>query len=87
MSKTYQRRPSRDTAAPKVSVPEQGDGPLGELTGQMAEGLLSLEVATGLQVMGQVMEADVEALAGPRGRHDPGRTAVRRCGTGRGRGR
>ena len=77
MSKTYQRRPSRDTAAPKVGVPEQGDGPLGELTGQMSEGLLSLAVATGLQVMGQVMEADVEALAGPRGRHDPGRTAVR----------
>jgi len=34
-------------------------------------------VATGLQVMSQVMEADVEALAGPRGRHDKGRTAVR----------
>ncbi len=77
MSKTYQRRPSRDTAAPKVSVPEQVTVALGELTGQMAEGLLSLAVATGLQVMGQVMEADVEALAGPRGRHDPGRTAVR----------
>jgi len=77
VSKTYQRRPSRDTAAPKVSVPEQVTVALGELTGQMAEGLLSLAVATGLQVMGQVMEADVEALAGPRGRHDPGRTAVR----------
>ena len=77
MSKIYQRRPSRDTAAPKVGVPEQGDGPLGELTGQMAEGLLSLAVATGLQVMGQVMEADVEALAGPRARDDPGGTAVR----------
>ncbi len=50
---------------------------MGELTGQMAEGLMSLAVATGLQVMSQVMEADVEALAGPRGRRDKGRTAVR----------
>jgi len=60
-----------------VSVPEQVTVGLGELTGQMAEGLLSLAVATGLQVMSQVMEAYVEALAGPRGRHDKGRTAVR----------
>jgi len=50
---------------------------LGELTGQLAEGLLSLAVATGLQMMSQVMEADVEAMAGPRARHDKGRTAVR----------
>jgi len=68
-----------------VSVPEQVTVALGELTGQMAEGLLSLAVATGLQVMSQVMEADVKALAGPRGRHDKGRTAVRH-GSGPGSG-
>jgi len=73
----YQRRLSKDTTRTPVSVPEQVTVALGELTGQMAEGLLSLAVAAGLQVMSQVMEADVKALAGPRGRHDKGRTAVR----------
>ena len=34
-------------------------------------------MGAGLQVMQQLMEADVTALAGPRGRHDPTRTAVR----------
>ncbi len=30
-----------------------------------------------------MMNADVEAVCGPKGRHDPARTAVR-CGTGDG---
>jgi hypothetical protein len=60
-----------------VSVPEQVTVALAELTGQVQEGLLALAVATGLQVMGQLMEADVQALAGPNGAHPPGRTAVR----------
>jgi len=34
-------------------------------------------VATGLQVMGQLMEADLVAAAGPKGRQNPERTAVR----------
>jgi len=82
VSKTYQRRPSGDTATPKVSVPEQLKVALEELTGQMAEGLLSLAVTTGLQVMTHLMEADVEAAAGPKGRQDKARTAVRH-GSGR----
>jgi len=57
---------------------------LAELTGQVQEGLLSLAVATGLQVMGQLMEADVVAAAGPRA----GRTRNGpRSGTAPGRGR
>ncbi len=77
MGNNYQRRLSKDTTRTPVSVPEQVTVAFGELSGQLAEGLLSLAVATGLQVMSQVMEAYVEALAGPRGRHDKGRTAVR----------
>ena len=34
-------------------------------------------MGAGLQVMGQLMEADVAAVCGPRGRHDTERTAVR----------
>ena len=42
-----------------------------------SEGLLALAVGAGLQVMAALMEADVTALAGPKGRHDRARTAVR----------
>ncbi len=52
-----------------------------QLTGQIQEGLLSLAVATGLQVMGQLMEGDVTAVAGAKGKRNPDRTAVRH-GTG-----
>ena len=34
-------------------------------------------MGTGLQVMQALMEADVTAVAGPKGKHDSGRTAVR----------
>ncbi len=77
MSKKYQRSSVKDTAGLRVSVPEQVTVALAELTGQVQEGLLSLAVATGLQVMGQLMEADVVAAAGPKGRQNPDRTAVR----------
>lgn len=42
-----------------------------------AEGLLSLSVELGMQVVRQLLEADVTALAGEKGRHDSGRTAYR----------
>jgi len=67
----------KDTAGLRVSVPKQVTVALAELTGQVQEGLLSLAVATGLQVMGQLMEADVAAAAGPKGRQNPELTAVR----------
>ncbi len=85
MSKKYQTSWSKDTAGLRVSVPEQVTVALEELTGQVQEGLLSLAVATGLQVMTQLMEADVAAAAGPKGRHDWQRMAVRH-GTGPGSG-
>src|SRR4051812_20398622 len=50
---------------------------MAEIAGSMREGLLALAVGTGLQVMQVLMEADVTAVAGPKGRHDPGRAAVR----------
>ena len=50
---------------------------MGEIADDMREGLLALAVGAGLQVMAALMEADVAAVCGPRGKHDPGRTAVR----------
>ena len=48
-----------------------------QIAENMSEGLLALAVGAGLQVMAALMEADVTALAGPKGRHDQARTAVR----------
>jgi putative transposase len=50
---------------------------LAELAGEVREGLLALAVGAGLQVMVAMMEADVTAVCGPKGRHDPARTASR----------
>ena len=50
---------------------------MAEIAENMQEGLLALAVGAGLQVMQALMEADVTVLAGPKGRHDRGRTAVR----------
>ena len=50
---------------------------MGEIAEDMHEGLLALAVGACLQVMAVLMQADVTALAGPKGRHDATRTAVR----------
>lgn len=43
----------------------------------MREGLLAASVAVGLGVLGEFLAAEVAEKAGPKGRHDPNRTAVR----------
>ena len=74
MTKNYQRT-ALDTSA--LAVPEQVSVAMGEIAAEMREGLLALAVGAGLQVMQQLMEADVAAACGPRGRHDPDRAATR----------
>ena len=74
MRKNYQNQ-EIDTSQP--AVPESVSVALAELAGEMREGLLALAVGTGLQVMAAIMEADVTAVCGPKGRHDPNRTATR----------
>ncbi len=44
---------------------------------QMRHGLLAASVNIGLEVMGELMEAEVTELAGPKGKHNPGRAAYR----------
>jgi len=44
---------------------------------QMRQGLLAASVAIGLVVMGELVEAEVSEIAGPRGKHDPTRAANR----------
>jgi hypothetical protein len=48
-----------------------------EIAENMHEGLLALAVGAGLLVMQSLMEADVTVLAGPKGKHNMTRTAVR----------
>jgi transposase-like protein len=59
------------------AIPERVSVAMAEIAENMGEGLLALAVGAGLQVMAALMEADVTALAGPKGRHDGVRTAVR----------
>ena len=66
-----------DAAATALAVPEAVSVALGELVADVREGLLAMAVGTGLQVMAAMMDADVTAVCGPKGRHDPVRAAVR----------
>ena len=77
MTKKYQKQKIDTPAGDGFVVPERVSVAMAEIAGSMREGLLALAVGTGLQVMQALMEADVTALAGPKGRHDPARAAVR----------
>jgi putative transposase len=74
VKKNYQKNAA--TATTPV-LPETVTVAMAELAGDVQEGLLAMAVGTGLQVMAAMMNADVEAACGPRGKHDPARTAVR----------
>jgi putative transposase len=58
-------------------LPERVRDALGELAGAAKEGLLALSVGVGLGVLHELMEAEVEEVVGPKGRHDRDRSAVR----------
>ena len=74
MTKKYQTYAAETNA---LAVPERVSIAMDEIAADMREGLLALAVGAGLQVMQQLMEADVTAACGPRGKHDPDRTATR----------
>lgn len=74
MRKTYQNQDS-DTNQPIVL--EAVRVALTELVGEVQEGLLALAVGTGLQVLTALMEQDVTARCGVKGRHDATRMATR----------
>ena len=56
---------------------------LTDIAGAAREGLLAMSVAAGMAVMRAMFDAEVTAVCGPKGRHDPERAAVRH-GAGRG---
>ena len=79
MRKNYQNQ-EIETSHP--AVPERVSVALAELTGELREGLLALAVGAGMQVLAAMMEDDVTAACGPRGKHDPQRAATRGCAPG-----
>jgi putative transposase len=58
-------------------LPEAVSVAMAELAADVQEGLLAMAVGAGLQVMVAMMNADVEAVCGPKGRRDQERAAVR----------
>jgi putative transposase len=76
VGKQYQTRDA-EASTPGLTIPEQVSVALAEIAESAREGLLALAVGAGLQVLGTLMEESVVALAGPKGKHDPDRTAVR----------
>jgi putative transposase len=83
VNKDYQKGPAQTkrvagaTPVPEPVVPDVVSVVMDEIAADVREGLLAIAVGAGLQVMSAMMAADVEALCGPRGKHDPDRTAIR----------
>ena len=75
MPKDTHRTATADRA--QLRLPEQVSVAVAELVGAAREGLLALAVGTGLQVLEVMLEEEVARLVGPKGRHNPDRTAVR----------
>lgn len=69
--------PQRSSHESAVQLPDAVSVAVGQLAGELEEGLLAFAVGAGLQVLGAILEAEATALVGPKGKHDPQRSAVR----------
>ena len=67
----------RDEAARLAELPAEATVALEDLAGAIKDGLMAFCCSAGLAVVGQIMEAEMTAKAGVRGRHDPDRSATR----------
>lgn len=72
MKKDYQ---TDDSVA--LTVPDEVRVAMDDLAETLREGLLALAVGAGFQVMEAVLDAQVDELCGPKGRHDAQRSAYR----------
>src|SRR3974377_555250 len=70
-------------AAALPELPEEIQLAMTEIAGAAREGLLAMSVAAGLAVMAAMFETEISEACGPKGKHDPGRAAVRH-GAGKG---
>jgi putative transposase len=60
-----------------LSLPGEVQLALDDLAGSVREGLLALSVGVGLKVMDELLEEELVALVGPKGKHNPDRAANR----------
>jgi putative transposase len=65
------------TEALESPLPAEIQEALGELVGAAREGLLALSVGVGLRVVHELMEAEVDEVVGPKGKHNRERAASR----------
>jgi len=63
--------------ASESPLPAEVQEALGELVGAAREGLLALSVGVGLGVVHELMKLEVDEVVGPKGEHNPQRTAKR----------
>jgi putative transposase len=63
--------------ASEMPLPAKIQEALGELVGAAREGLLALSVGVGLAVVHELMDAEVDEVVGPKGKHNDDRSAVR----------
>jgi putative transposase len=73
MTKDYQT----SGAAGAIALPESVTVAMGDIATTMREGLLAMAVGAGLGVMQALMDESVIDLCGPKGKHQPDRSAVR----------
>jgi putative transposase len=70
-------------AAALPDLPEEFRLAMTDIAGAAREGLMAMSVAAGMAVLAAMFEAEIAGAAGPKGKHDPNRAAVRH-GTGKG---
>jgi len=66
-----------EALAAAVPLPDSVNLAMADIAAAMREGLLAMAVGAGLSVMQALMEESVTTLCGPKGKHDPGRSALR----------
>ena len=69
--------PVAEATRDEAVLPKRVQEALGRAGGAAKEGLLALSVGVGLGVLAELMEEEVDEVVGPKGKHDPERTAVR----------
>lgn len=77
MEKYHGVRTASADEALQLELPDEVKVAVRELAGKMREGLLALSVGVGLRVMDELIEEELTRLCGPRGKHDPKRSANR----------
>jgi putative transposase len=69
--------PARAAYESTMTLPHTVRLAIADLAGEPQEGVLAFVVGAGLEALDVLLEEDATARAGPKGRHDPSRSAVR----------